>query len=277
MVMPWYITFPSLSPNSPTLIKVRSLYTTVIARHPFHFEPEVSSPRISILLLTNARELKNTGNMRETWAGYVALLRAGIQDHGLIIGTTGIIIILLSFLLRYPSARFHNTIINHRHGFFPPPKIKSSDPFLGLDIAKKLRQAVAERRFLAFLLDLFRESGIWTLEVNLLGQTNVWTADPEIIRTILATRSRDWHIGTSRKELVDPVAGRNILTREGEDWRHTRAMMRPAFVKRQFGDMGELEKHVDRLMEHLPADGETVVDLKSLFYMLSMDVSTEFL
>ena len=54
-------------------------------------------------------------------------------------------------------------------------------------------------------------------------------------------------------------------------------MMRPAFVKRQFGDMGELEKHVDRLMEHLPADGETVVDLKSLFYMLSMDVSTEFL
>ncbi|KAK3330654.1 cytochrome P450 [Apodospora peruviana] len=203
-------------------------------------------------------------------AAYTAL------GHRIVLGSIAIFAVL-SFVLRYPYNRWRNATINRRHNCLPPPRLKSADKLLGLDTVSRLRRAVAERRFLPLLLDLFQETGAWTVEVNLAGNANIWTAEPDVIKTILATKSKDWHVGTSRKEAMQPIVGQNIVITEGKDWHNTRAAMRPAFGKRQFGDLSELEGHVDRLMEHLPTDGRTVVDLKPLFYMLSMDVSTEFL
>ncbi len=63
------------------------------------------------------------------------------------------------------------------------------------------------------------------------------TADPENIKTILTTSTKDWHIGASRKEAIDPIFGPNIITTEGEYWHETRRVMRPAFSKKQFGEL----------------------------------------
>ena len=185
--------------------------------------------------------------------------------------------LVIARVVKYPVLRAVNNVAGRRrYNCSPAPKIKSRDPFLGLDIILRLRQKVNSQAFLNFLPTVFLDAGSWTVELNKLGDPAVWTADPEVIKTILATSPKDWYIGSSRKEAIDPIFGPCIITTEGDYWHETRKVMRPAFSKKQFGELGMIREHVDNFMRRLPQDGSKI-DLKPLFYMLSMDVSTDFL
>lgn len=196
-------------------------------------------------------------------------------SYGVLIGVL-IGSMVLHRLLIYPFRRWRSTRLNDTHGCIPPPKIKSRDPFLGLDAISRLRRAVNEHRFLKLLPRIFEESGSWTVEANLVGKTTVWIADPENIKTVLATNSKDWHVGQTRKDAVIPIFGLNIIVSEGDYWHQSRSLIRPAFARKQFDDMAVLDRHVSQFLARLPRD-HSPIDLKPLFYMLSMDVSTEFL
>ncbi|KAH8885670.1 cytochrome P450 [Thozetella sp. PMI_491] len=184
--------------------------------------------------------------------------------------------LLVARLVQYPVARLFRAAANRRRNCLPPPKFKARDPFLGLDVLRRLRSAVNGRFFLSVLPGLFDEAGSATFELNQAGSPVVWTADPDVVKYILTTGAKDFFVGTSRKEGIDPILGPNIITTEGEYWHETRRVMRPAFARKQFGELETTRKHIDNFMARLPKGGGNV-DLKPLFYMLSMDVSTEFL
>lgn len=68
----------------------------------------------------------------------------------------------------------------------------------------------------------------------------------------------------------------------GKQWEHSRALLRPQFVRSQVSDLDLEENHVRALMSvlerRLGADGWTdTVDLSTLFFRLTLDSATEFL
>jgi cytochrome P450 len=100
--------------------------------------------------------------------------------------------------------------------------------------------------------------------------------EPENIKTMLATKFSDWELGSRRKAAFIPILGHGIFTTDGTAWEHSRAMLRPNFVRSQVGDLPTFEKHVSHLIDAIPRDGSTV-DLQELFFRLTIDSATEFL
>lgn len=106
--------------------------------------------------------------------------------------------------------------------------------------------------------------------------------DEKNIQAILATQFKDFDIGPVRRGNFFPLLGNGIFTQDGKAWEHSRAMMRPQFVREQVSDLNLEEQHVQNLMKAItitPGNhGWTgVIDLQVLFFRLTLDSATEFL
>ena len=53
-------------------------------------------------------------------------------------------------------------------------------------------------------------------------------------------------------------------------------MLRPNFVRSQYGDIQMFERHVQNLIQAVPRDRSTV-DLQDIFFRMTLDIATEFL
>ena len=102
------------------------------------------------------------------------------------------------------------------------------------------------------------------------------TIEPEIIKTILATKFQDYCLGKRRRDVFLPVFGHGIFANDGSAWERSRSMVRPNFTRAQVADLEMFEVHVSHLIDSIPRDGSTV-DLQDLFFGLTMDSATEFL
>ena len=166
-----------------------------------------------------------------------------------------------------------------RLGCKPPPKQENNWPF-GVDRLRKLLRADAAKVFPDFMLQRFMEMGVNTFEFNLIGTQGYLTADPKNIQAILATQFNDFCLGPNRRNASMPLLGNGIFTQDGKAWEHSRAMMRPSFVRDQVSDLELEERHVQDMMRALIVrqDGWTdPVDLQVLFFRLTLDSATEFL
>ena len=115
-----------------------------------------------------------------------------------------------------------------------------------------------------------------TLQVHLLRTPLYITIEPENLKTIMATKFKDWNLPDRRKSAFQPLLGDGIFTTDGAAWHHSRELLRPNFVRSQIGDLATFEGHVRQLIEAIPKDGSTV-DLQELFFRLTIDSATEFL
>lgn len=70
--------------------------------------------------------------------------------------------------------------------------------------------------------------------------------------------------------------GDGIFTQEGDAWKHSRDLLRPQLVHRQYEDLGLFDEPMDDLLGALPKTGG-VVDLQPLFFRYTLDVTTAFL
>jgi cytochrome P450 len=70
--------------------------------------------------------------------------------------------------------------------------------------------------------------------------------------------------------------GDGIFTQEGQAWKHSRDMLRPQFMHKQYDNLEVFEEAVDDLLDVLPTHGG-VVDLQPLFFRLTLDTTTAFL
>ncbi|KAF2088762.1 cytochrome P450 52A12 [Saccharata proteae CBS 121410] len=103
------------------------------------------------------------------------------------------------------------------------------------------------------------------------------TIEPENLKAVFATNMQDFQLGEYRTETFKALLGYGIFTLDGHQWKHSRDLLRPAFAKSQFTDMDVYERHMQHLLELLPVDGVTEVDLQPLFFRLTMDSATEIL
>jgi cytochrome P450 len=140
-----------------------------------------------------------------------------------------------------------------------------------------MQKALKNHSILSTAPSMFAEAGSWTMEVNLAGKRALWIADPEGVKTVLQTGQKDWRTADSRRDMLVPVFGQNIITSDGELWHETRSVMRPAFAKKYFENLSMLDFHVKRFLASLPTDGEKIFDLRPQFAKLTMDFSTNFL
>ncbi|KAI1104806.1 cytochrome P450 [Jackrogersella minutella] len=103
------------------------------------------------------------------------------------------------------------------------------------------------------------------------------TDEPENVRAVLSARFDDWDLPRMRTRAFIPVLGRHsIFTTNGDAWRHARATLRPAFVRDQVADLRCLDRHVKKLIAHIPRDGRRF-DMKAMLSMLTTDTISDFM
>lgn len=117
-----------------------------------------------------------------------------------------------------------------------------------------------------------------------IASNHVWmTTDPRNIQAILATQFEDFDIGPVRRGSFLPALGDGIFIQDGKAWEHSRALIRPSFVKDQVADLDQAEQHVKNLIRVLTdgprlKDGWTALtDIMPLFFRLTIDSATDFL
>lgn len=105
----------------------------------------------------------------------------------------------------------------------------------------------------------------------------IFTIDAENVKTVLATKFKDYELSLRRKKAFQRLIGHGIFTNDGADWKHSRELIRPNFVRDQVADLDNFEQHVNLMIDAIPKDGKMTIDLQELFYGLTMDTATEFL
>ncbi len=103
------------------------------------------------------------------------------------------------------------------------------------------------------------------------------TDEPENVKAMLATSFEDWDIPNTRVQGFLPVLGHHsIFSTNGPEWQHARAMLRPAFVRDQISDIQCFDRHISKMLEHIPKDGGQL-DMQALFTMLTIDTISDFM
>lgn len=174
-----------------------------------------------------------------------------------------------TYIVRYLRQREFKT----EHGCKPVLKrFAAKDPILGSDWILGNLKSAREHQYLNTLAKRYDDAGT-TFATRVLSTRAICTIDPENIKTVLSLRFQDYSIG-NRPRIMGPLLGKGIFTTDGKDWAHSRALLRPCFVKEE--QNADLEKHFGNLLELLPRDGSTV-DLQPLFFRYTLDTATEFL
>lgn len=101
------------------------------------------------------------------------------------------------------------------------------------------------------------------------GQRFIFTADPENIKAILSAQFDDYGKGKPFHEEWKDFLGDSIFTTDGDEWRSSRNLIRPQFIKTRVSDLEIFEKHVNVLMGMMGGNGEEV-DVSALFYRLML-------
>lgn len=143
---------------------------------------------------------------------------------------------------------------------------------------KQIKQNVAAfkaHRMLEHVTDRFNRTEN-TMHYKTLTTDIISTIEPDNLKTIMATKFKDFSLPDRRKVAFLPLLGHGIFTSDGHAWQQSRDLIRPNFVRSQVGDLDTFEIHVAQLIKCLPKDGSTV-DLQDLFFQLTIDSATEFL
>ncbi|KIW02606.1 hypothetical protein, variant [Verruconis gallopava] len=120
----------------------------------------------------------------------------------------------------------------------------------------------------------FRQTGN-TLEQVFLGTKAFGTIDPANLEAILSTNFKDIGMGP-RRDITFPMFGDGIFTQEGAAWKHSRDMIRPQLMYKQYSDLELFREPVDDLIQNVEESGG-IVDLQELFFRMTLDVTTAFL
>ncbi|ODQ63276.1 cytochrome P450 [Nadsonia fulvescens var. elongata DSM 6958] len=80
---------------------------------------------------------------------------------------------------------------------------------------------------------------------------------------------------------MHPLLGKRIFTLDGQGWQHSRAMLKPQFVREQESHVKSLEKYTQIRLDIIRRDNSANptkgFDIEKLFFKLTIDTSTEFL
>ena len=174
-------------------------------------------------------------------------------------------------LLVYVTYRQITTWITSRkfarlHGCKPAKSDRHWDPFFGLDFVISTIFASRGKYQLEDLYERFTRIAP-TFTSNVLGETLIFTDEPKNVQGVLATQFPDFDVGELRRQATVKLLGHGIFNADGPYWEHSRALIRPNFVRKQVGDLRLMEHHVMHMISYLPGDG-TPVDIQSFFFRM---------
>ncbi|OQD80985.1 hypothetical protein PENANT_c030G04537 [Penicillium antarcticum] len=109
-----------------------------------------------------------------------------------------------------------------------------------------------------------------TFEQKLLFARGIDTIEPQNIEAILSSQFSDFDLGL-RPVHFDPLMGSGIFTQDGEQWQHSRELLRPQFMSNRMENFEQVKSAVDALIDCVPEDG--VVDLQPLFFRLTFETT----
>ena len=140
----------------------------------------------------------------------------------------------------------------------------ASSGFLGLGRVANLLLAMKNCESLELLQTWHHQHGN-TFKTSL-GRPVIITIEPKNVQAVLALKFKDFELGHRNKALA-PLLGQGIFVSDGKIWEHSRALVRPNFVRNQVSDMNVYERHVSNLIAKIPHDGSSV-DLQKLFFQM---------
>lgn len=184
--------------------------------------------------------------------------------------------LVLAILLKRLSLYFARRQFKKEHGCKPPQaRYPLKDPFLGIDLMLENIKLAKELRFLQTSQSRFQRLGANTYTSKHLLRPIIHTCEPENVKTILTLRFKDFGI-SNRQRNFKPLLGFGIFNADGEQWTHSRHMIRPNFARDQVADLAAFERLIPSLFKLIPRDGSPV-DLQDLFFRFTIDSATDFL
>ena len=189
---------------------------------------------------------------------------------------SGPILALIGYFL-YQSTEFYlrRRRFEKIHGCQPAAKLPQIDRILGVDIFVQNLRYFNKKCLMPRLKQRFEQTGN-TYSVTLAGNTMIYTIEPENIKAVFSTQFDDFDVGWQRRRAMAPTMGEFLLNADGARWHHYRAMLRPAFSRRQISAFGTFKHDIDDLLCAIPRDRSTV-DLSPLFYKLALALGTSLL
>lgn len=194
-----------------------------------------------------------------------------------------ITVVVISFLT-YTLDRFIHYVKTYRqhfatlkaHSCQPPSRYPHRDPILGLDLSLRFYRALVNHKYLETEQSVFQENGN-TYASSSMGRAALNTCDPENIKTLLSTKFSDYVYGSprSRRLRFRRLMGQGLMTSDGAAWKHSRGMLQPSFARGHERNLEIFDKYWGRLLERLPTNTASTVDLQPLFFRFTMETSLD--
>ena len=167
-----------------------------------------------------------------------------------------LVISLTLFWKLFTFLAYKNSL--RKHGCRTVARYPHKDPFLGYDLYRIIERSRQQNTVVPTLQWLFDSYGNGkTFEALTWGIPTLYSADPRIIRSVLKEGFDNFGIEPFRKPFNSPWICRGILVSDGQEWKMSRAMLRPLFQKSQHADLPGLEVHVQKLIALIPKDCST--------------------
>jgi cytochrome P450 len=168
-----------------------------------------------------------------------------------------------------------------QHGCLPPPDARNRG-FFGLMTLVESVRATKNHWGPIWMHEAINEVGkdVHTVRAPVFDYELLITRDSENAKAIFSAQSQDFDIGLHRQKTFRSLLGMGVMTRRGEQWKHSRALVRPQFARDNLADLVMLQRHVDALIKRLRVgdNGWTrQVDLRPMFQDFTLDTATEFI
>lgn len=132
------------------------------------------------------------------------------------------------------------------------------DPFWGLDMVISQVKALKQDRYLDRLANL--HAGMpKTFSIKYMGMKWIYSSEPDILKAVYATHKDHFGVEPIRRHTKGsmPFADKGVNTTDGEDWAHSRVLIKPFFERDVYTNTDRIEAHANRLLTLLPKDGES--------------------
>ncbi len=193
----------------------------------------------------------------------------------------GTVALIVYKLVQIRLAKRRHNVEAARRGCGAVPMLPKKD-MLGMGRFFESLKATKEERGPIYVMNTMdaMSKNIHTVQVRVLDYDLLVTRDPENVKAVFGTQASDFDIGVHRTQSWKPLLGVGIFTSQGEQWKHSRALVRPQFSREQVSDLDLAEKHTKELSNRLQPgqDGWTeTVDLQPYLYNFALDTVTEFI
>ncbi|KAF9475907.1 cytochrome P450 [Pholiota conissans] len=128
-------------------------------------------------------------------------------------------------------------------------------------------------------VDVCEKLGSYTFNRRMLFDNRIITAEPEYIKSILATQFDEFEKGAEIRYLFEPLLGTGVFAADGELWKFHRSMTRPFFSKDRISHFDNFDRHAEGAIKQLKQrlrEGHPV-DFQDLVARFTLDSATEFL